>query len=46
MGLSKDLKRKITLMIYDRQCMAQKTGRLICSLKEVEKTLNHFCKKK
>lgn len=40
MSLTRDIQKKITLAIYDHQCMCKKVEQMWRSLQDVEKTLD------
>lgn len=44
MSLTRDIHKKITLVIYDHKCMTRKACHMWNSLKEVEKMLDNFGK--
>ncbi len=44
MSLTRDIQKKITLAIYDHQCMCKKMEQMWHSLKDVEKILDGFGK--
>ena len=46
MSLTKDLRKKITLAVYDHKDMTKRANQVMKSIKEVEKTLDSWGKPK